>query len=489
MSSERRLSGAGVVLLAAVSLLLGGCSSRRGEQTMPITTSSTEARQLYLAGRSAVERLRTNDAQRLFAQALQEDSEFALAHLAYGATAGSPRQFFESLRKAVSLCYKVSDGERWLILGAEAGVRNQPATRREYLAKIIERYPRDPRAQGYLGEYHFGQQEFELAIESYQRAIELDPSYSPAYNILGYSYRSLEDYDAAERAFQKYIELIPDEPNPYDSYAELLLKMGRFAESIRTYRRALEIAPTFMPSYIGIANVQLAQGEPEAARATLGELQAVVDSDRERRAVHLWTAASYVHERRYQEAAAEIAANQTLARAAGETVSLAADINLIGVILREAGRYDEALARLLEAVDTAERADVPLEVKEATQRNFFFEAARLEILRGNLEAAERHARDYRERAYARQIPAEIRRSHLLAGMMAIARREFDAALTALRAADQRDVVTLYALGLAHRGQGDTDTARRDLERAAHFNEISVSYAFVRPLALAALASL
>ena len=80
---------------------------------------------------------------------------------------------------------------------------------------------------------------------STQKATEINPKFSPAYNSLGYAYRPLEKYAEAETAFKKYIELIPDDPNPYDSYAELLMKTGRFDESIAQYRKALSVDQHF----------------------------------------------------------------------------------------------------------------------------------------------------------------------------------------------------------------------------------------------------
>ena len=106
-------------------------------------------------------------------------------------------------------------------------------------SRLPSKYPDDPRVHATLANsYFFGQQDYEKARGELQKAIELDPKFSPAYNMLGYSERFLGNYPESEVAFKKYIELVPQDPNPYDSYAELLMKTGRFDESIAQYRKA-----------------------------------------------------------------------------------------------------------------------------------------------------------------------------------------------------------------------------------------------------------
>src|SRR4029453_14155469 len=55
---------------------------------IPITTSSPEARKLYLDGRDLLEKLRATDARRLFEQAVAKDPNFALAYVGLGQHAG-----------------------------------------------------------------------------------------------------------------------------------------------------------------------------------------------------------------------------------------------------------------------------------------------------------------------------------------------------------------------------------------------------------------
>jgi len=61
--------------------------TRSGGDKIPITTSSNEARKLYLEGRDLLEKLRATDARHLFEQAAAKDPNFALAYVGLANTA------------------------------------------------------------------------------------------------------------------------------------------------------------------------------------------------------------------------------------------------------------------------------------------------------------------------------------------------------------------------------------------------------------------
>src|SRR4029077_13727961 len=195
-----------------------------------VTTSSEDARKEFLLGRDLQEKLQVQDSIQHYDKAISLDPNFALAELNRAQVSPTGKEFFDHMKKAVSLSDKASNGARLLILGNEAGANGNAAKQKEYLDQLVAAYPNDERAHFNLGGYYFGQQDYANAIEHYKKATELNPNYSTAFNILGYAYRQSEDYANSERAFKQYIVLIPNDPNPYDSYAELLLKIGRFDE-------------------------------------------------------------------------------------------------------------------------------------------------------------------------------------------------------------------------------------------------------------------
>ncbi|HEY7723844.1 MAG TPA: tetratricopeptide repeat protein [Anaeromyxobacteraceae bacterium] len=447
---------------------------------VPITTASPEAREIYLQGRDAFERLRFEDARRLFARAAEKDPDFALAHLALANTAASARGFFDELRRAVALAGKASEGERHVILAQDAAARGDPAGARSHYDALVAAFPDDGRARTLLGNWHFGRQEYPAAIEQYRKSTALAPTFSQAWNQLGYAHRSLGQYAEAEKAFRRYAELIPDEPNPWDSQAELLMKVGRFQESIDAYRKALSVNPHFVASYVGIAHDQLLLGQAEEARRTLAKLRTeVARNDGERRQALLWTATSFVHEGRTAEALRACRDLHGVAEKGKDPLAMSGDLVQMGQILLHAGRHGEAAERFAQAVKVAAGADVPDEVKENVRRNQLYYQARVAIERGDLKAAAARSEAYRTAAAAKKIPFELRRIHELAGLLALHQKSWAEAVAQLEQAGQQDPEVLFHLALAHLGRGDAARARQLLAGVADFNELNLNWAFVR----------
>ncbi len=106
---------------AALLTVLCGCDAGRGRTetagaatttdtaagtwanagAVPLTTTSAEARRLYLEGRSLSEQLRAHDGRELFRRAAAEDPSFAMAHYQLAANAATAKDFFEQMKQAI----------------------------------------------------------------------------------------------------------------------------------------------------------------------------------------------------------------------------------------------------------------------------------------------------------------------------------------------------------------------------------------------------
>jgi tetratricopeptide (TPR) repeat protein len=455
---------------------------------IPITTSSDEARQLYLRGRDLAERLRATDARAFYEKAAAKDPNFALAQVGLANTAGTAKQFFEAVGRAAALAERASPSEKLLICALDAGAKGEPPRQKDCLAKLVAAHPDDERAHNQMGLYHFGRQEFAPAIEEFKKATALNPRFSAPYNQMGYAYRSLARFAEAEQAFKKYIELIPDDPNPYDSYAELLMKMGRFEESIQNYEKALALDRNFVASYIGIGNDRVFMGQPEEARKTYARLAAVARNDGERLQAHFWTAMSWVHEGTTDKALAELQKMAAIDQAGQDLVALSGTYNQMGNLLLEAGRVDEAAARFRDQVATIDKAQVAAQVKEGTHRQQLFDEARVALARNDITAAKAKADAYRVAVDAKKIPFELRQAHELAGRIALAEKNYAAAVTELRQANQQDPRVLYLAAVALQGKGDVQGAKDASAQVADFNGLSNTYGYVRGKAKAMAAA-
>jgi len=446
---------------------------------VPITTSSNEARELYLKGRELAEKLRATDARKFYEEAVARDPNFALGHLGLANTSGTTREFIDSATRAASLAGGVSEGERHMVLGLEAAMKGNAPEVLSHYTELVRLFPNDERAHTLLGNTYFGRQDYDAAIKEFVKATTINPSFSQPYNQLGYAYRFLEKFNDAETAFKRYVELIPDDPNPHDSYAELLMKMGRFNESIAAYEKALSLDPNFVASYIGIGSNYLSQGQTDKARTAFAKIARVARTTGERRLARLWAAASYVHEGATDKALDELRAGYALAEAERDAGSMSGDLVQMGDVLREAGRLDEAAAKYSEAVAVITKASVPDAVKDNTRRNQIFEEGRLAVARNDLATAKARAAEYAKEVEARKVPFQVRQLHELRGSIALADKRPADALKEFAAANQQDPKILYLTALAHREAGNTREAAAFATKAAKFNGLAFNYGYVR----------
>ena len=478
----------GTVWLAAACTLvvLAGTIATTAADKIPITTSSEEARQLYLKGRDLNEKLRATDARALFQQAAAKDQGFALAQVGLANSAGTAKEFFDATARAVALADKASEPEKSLICALDAGGKGEPVRQKECLTKLLAACPDDERAHNLMGAYHFGRQEYPEAIAEYRKATSLNPAFSQPYNQMGYALRFQGEYPEAEQAFKKYIELIPSDPNPYDSYAELLMKLGRFEESIQNYEKALAVDPNFAASYVGIGNARVFMGQPAEARKTYAKLLANGRNDGEKLQAHFWTAMSYVHEGKTDEAVAAIQQMAAIDRAANDLVALSGTMAQAGNILLEAGRLDEAESKFRDRLATIDKAEVAAQVKEAAHRQALFDDARVALARNDVASAKAKASEYAKAVAAKQIPFEARQGHELQGRIALAEKRYEAAASELRQANQQDPRVLYLTAVALEGKGEQPAAKELAVKAADFNGLSNTYGYVRGKAKAML---
>jgi len=447
--------------------------------SIPITTSSAEARALYLEGRDLVERLKGTEAFLRTEKAVAKDPQFALAWLQLAGTSGTAQQFLSALEKAVANLGHASEGEQLLIRAADAGNKSRPAEQEQLLKTLVEKFPNDPRAHAQLGFVYFGRQDWAGSIRELSRSAELDPKYTLAYNQLGYSYRFQGKFAEAEQTFKKYAEVLPDDPNPHDSYAELLMELGRFDESIDQYRKALAIDPYFVSAYVGIANNQMFAGKGDEARATLKQMQSKARNDGEKRLTWFWTAESYMHEGRWTDAIHSIEEEKKIADASGDLVSASQDVNFIANLLLSAGKPEEARKKFEESLALISKAKASEPVKEAARRNHLFDLARVALAKGDLAGAKATAAKYSTAVQAKQVPFELRQSHQLAGMVAVQAKEWDAALAELAQAGEQNPRVIYFTGLAWQGKGDATKAAAAFKHAAEFYQLNGIYGFVR----------
>jgi tetratricopeptide (TPR) repeat protein/transglutaminase-like putative cysteine protease len=82
-----------------------------------------------------------------------------------------------------------------------------------------------------------------LALDDFQRALQLDPKMKGAWSAIAYTRLAQNESDEAFVAFRKEIEINPDYPWPYKSLAFALMGLHRNEEAIEVWEQFKKVAP------------------------------------------------------------------------------------------------------------------------------------------------------------------------------------------------------------------------------------------------------
>ena len=274
---------------------------------------------MYLKGRDLAEKLRATDARRFYEQAVEKDKNFALGYVGLANTVATTKEFIDAVTRAASLAGGVSEGERHMIGGLEAGLKADPAGTLKHYTELVRLFPNDERALTLLGNTHFGRQEYETAIKHYEKATGINPSFSQPYNQLGYAYRFIETLRRRREGVQ--------EVHRADSRRSESLRLVRgTADEDRPLRRIDQDVREGACDRSELRRLphRHRQQLPRDGRArtrpapAFAKIATVARSTGERRIARFWTAASYVHEGATDKAIGELQARYALAEANGD---------------------------------------------------------------------------------------------------------------------------------------------------------------------------
>ncbi|MXV72970.1 tetratricopeptide repeat protein, partial [Candidatus Poribacteria bacterium] len=91
--------------------------------------------------------------------------------------------------------------------------------------------------------------EIEAAIKAYSDVIELNPSYSEAYNNRGVVYANKGEYDLAIKDFNTALELNPNDFFAYNNRGNAYGDMDKVSEAIADFNTAIKLRPDYANAY------------------------------------------------------------------------------------------------------------------------------------------------------------------------------------------------------------------------------------------------
>ena len=160
--------------------------------------------------------------------------------------------------------------------------------------------------------------------------------------------------------------------------------------------------------------------------------------------------------------------------------AMAFDKNLMGTILLEMGKPDQAKAEYEAAVKLVAASSLSDDIKDNARVVLHYNLARVAAAKKDFATAQKEADEFRAGAAASKNPQQVKNAHELDGIIALAQKDYDKAIAELAQANQQNPQDLYRLCVAYQGKGDAAKAADYCKRAADFNSLpNVNYALIR----------
>jgi tetratricopeptide (TPR) repeat protein len=455
------------------------CSHVLFGQEIPITTSSKEAKKIFMEGREKMEALEFISATELLEKAIALDPNFALAYIYRSQSGGGFVVARQNREKAFSLIDKITPGEKLWILATKANSEANRADFVKYSEELLQLFPKDKRVLCNMGLLNNFNQDYSNAISFFNKALEIDKNYALAINSLGYAYMSLENWAEAEKMFKRQITLLPNYPNPYDSYAQLLMKTGRYDDAITNYQTAMEKSPAFINSFSGMGLAYCHKGDFQKARECYQKQFERAPNPSFKTTSLDNKVNSYVFEGNLTAALKGVEEIRALAQ---QEKLVAAEVNsygVAGIINLELGDLAEAARQFEMARTFLVKSELSPTSKEGFSLNQIYQRCALLSKVREFEMVDDLMLNAKTLVDKRMNSVEERNYVLNRARHELDKGNYDNVITLCQKAPL-DIYGWHLTARAHEGKGDREKARKFYEMIVNWNGSGLTYALIRP---------
>jgi tetratricopeptide (TPR) repeat protein len=474
----------GKMLLTAMALSLVSATVLWSQEKMPITTSSREARELFLEGRQQLENFQWQESYELMEKAIELDPFFAMAYLYQSQAIGQGKGYYEEiLDKAYRLSELVSEPEKERILYARAYQRMQKDAMKQHVDAMRRLCPHDERLLNLMGWYHYQNGDYGNAAIYYERATKENDQFHPAFKMLGESLMALGKKEKAEPCFKRYVELLPGHPDPHMSYARFLKKGCRYNEAVQCYRQALDLDPHLGHAYKDLGDMALFQGKAQLAGHYYQDLYEHASTTAQKFWALRLKASVNLHEGKFKEAMQIMDEYAALARKLGEPYYQFFSKAYQGLILTEDGQMDQGLKQYRDARKVLTKADMHKKLKERLITQAHLWEYNAMARNGCMDEPETVKCNCEEMLSEIEDPEQWERYHRLCGVIEINKGNFRKARKYLKRSGDHPL-TWYYMALANSKSGREKKARKWYRKIVEHHNNSIHLSSVRRQALA-----
>ncbi|CAO5021163.1 UDP-N-acetylglucosamine--peptide N-acetylglucosaminyltransferase SPINDLY [Microcystis aeruginosa] len=168
--------------------------------------------------------------------------------------------------------------------------------------KAIELNPNFAMAYNNRGNIYSDQKKYDLALSDYDKAIEINPNYAEAYVNRGVLYRLQEKYELALADYDKAIELNPNDAVAYYNRGNLYKNLQKYDLALSDYSKAIDINPNYAEAYNNRGVLYRLQEKYELA---LADYDKAIDINHDLAEAYFGRGILYYHQKKYELALAD----------------------------------------------------------------------------------------------------------------------------------------------------------------------------------------
>lgn len=206
----------------------------------------------------------------------------------------------------------------------------------EFLTLVVETCPDKLEAYLNLGEVQRFLEKYMDAIDTYDRALEIEPRNLDVQEALAYTYGASGDLDESIRLYQKILDVDPEREGVYQNLAFLYEKQGKWPEALMMYKKVLARNPDKTDVLQKIARTALDHKLYLEAMNLYEKLYAAMPED----IGVLRILGYFYYQVKLYESAVPI--YQTILEREPDSPSSLFEMKILAICLKEAGRPGEA---------------------------------------------------------------------------------------------------------------------------------------------------
>jgi serine/threonine protein kinase/Tfp pilus assembly protein PilF len=227
----------------------------------------------------------TLGAEKEYLKAIELNPGYAYAHYWYSLLLGETGRHEESLRE-LKTAYELDPLSVVILvnLSSKRWESDDSLQALELIERALDIEPTRMATYSTFGRGLRMSGRLEDAVAIYQRAIQIDSTYTTAHNQLCYTYNEMGDFEKALQAANVYVRSVPDEPDAYDTRGDIYAYNGRLNKAIENYQQAIKVDPEFGTSLEKLFSTYLFNREYDKADS-LARLTLQVDDPKIRAAI------------------------------------------------------------------------------------------------------------------------------------------------------------------------------------------------------------